>query len=145
MSDSSSQHKPARNSLYSLASVGGVLLGAFLLAGAYGHFEAVWPMIDSGADSKRRIALLLPGTVLLVTGLVNVGLCWTLWIGRHWSLHLALALNSLATIYIGYLLYRGVVPDHPIGIFLALVSSYVLLLGAIRAGLTWPATGADSA
>ncbi len=145
MSDSSPEHMPARNSLYSLASVGGVLLGAFLLAGAYGHFEAVWPIVGGDREPERRVALMLPGAVLLFTGLLNIGLCRALWIGAGWSLQLALAGNSLTAIYLGLLLYRSVVPDHPIGVFLALVSSFVLILAAIRVGLTWPATGTDSA
>ena len=132
------------NSLYKLASVSGVLLGAFLLAGAYGHFAAVWPEVNDGIGSARRIALLFPGTVLLVTGLANIGSCMALWTGKRWPLLPGLALNALAMVYLGYLLYQDVAPDHPIGIFLALVASYVLLLGAITAGLTWPATGTNS-
>ncbi len=144
MSGSSPEGLPTRNSLHSLASVFGVLLGAFLLAGAYGHFEAVWPIVDGGAEPERRVALLLPGAVLLFTGLLNIGLCRALWTGAGWALLLALAANSLAVLYLGFLLYQSVVPDHPIGTFLALVSSFVLILAALRAGLTWPATGADS-
>ncbi len=65
----------SRNSLYSLASVGGVLLGFFLLAAAYGHFAAVWPAIDSeaAASDYSRFALLLPGLILATTGLIDIG------------------------------------------------------------------------
>ena len=129
-----------RNSLYSLASVGGVLLGAFLLAGASGHFAAVWPVLagETNLSADQRFSLVLPGVVLLASGLIDIGLCRALWTGTSWALALALAVTVVAAIYFGYLLNRGV-PDHPIGVFLALVSSYVLLLGAIRLGLTWPA------
>lgn len=140
---SASDPLPPKNSLYNVASVGGVLLGAFLLAGAYGHFAAVWPTVVEATAAGRRVALLFPGTVLLVTGLINIALCMALWKGKRRPLPLALVLNTLVMVYLGYLLYRNVAPDHPIGVFLALVTSYVLLLSAIKAGLTWPATGQD--
>jgi hypothetical protein len=134
---------PPKNSLYNLAAVSGAVLGAFLLLGAYGHFAAVWPMISDEPESNRRIALLFPGTVLLATGLIDIALCMPLWKGQPRPLMLALVLNTLAMVYLGYLLFVNAAPDHPIGIFLALVASYVLLLSVIKAGLTWPAPGQD--
>ena len=139
MSVSEAGNESQRNSLYSIAAVGGILLGAFLLAGAYGHFAAVWPGVTGEPDAatRERFSLLFPGIVLAATGVVNVALCRALWTGTYWALQLALAMNLLAAVYLGYLLTRGV-PGHPIGEFLAVVLSYVVLLGAIRMGLIWP-------
>lgn len=132
---------PPRNSLWSLASGGGLLLGLFLLFAAYGHFTAVWPAIDSGTGSSgsSRFSLLLPGLFLVITGLIDIGLCRVLWIGMRWALHLALVFNVLAAMYLAYLLLSQGAPDHPIGPFVGLVSSYIILLAAIRLGLVWPA------
>ncbi len=134
-------NQSSRNSLYNLASVGGVLLGFFLLAAAYGHFAAVWPAIDSeaAASDYSRFALLLPGLILATTGLIDIGLCRVLWIGMNWALQLALVFNALVVMYLVYLLLSPAVADHPIGPFVAMVSSYTILLGAIRIGLVWPA------
>ena len=136
-----SNQQASRNSLYSLASVGGTLLGFFLLMAAYGHFAAVWPVIDKGmsASDNNPLVLLSPGLILATTGLINLGLCRALWMGVGWALQLALVFNGLAAMYLTYLLLGQSVPDHPIGIFVALVSSYIILLGAIRIGLVWPA------
>ncbi len=130
-------HTP-RNLLHRLASVGGALLGVFLVAGALGHFTAIWPAISSDGS---RFDLLLPGLVLMTTGLFNIALCQVLWKGISWSLKLVLGANACTAIYLAYLLNHGV-PDHPIGFFLALVSSHVVLLAAIRVGLVWPANAA---
>lgn len=137
-------HAP-RNTLHSLVAVGGVLLGVFLLAGAYGHFAAIWPTLGDAARASlgERFGLLKPGLILLAAGLVDIGVCQALWKARNWALQLALAVNVVVMIYLGWLLAKGV-PGHPIGLFLGLVSSYVVLLLAIRAGLVWP-TPASSA
>jgi len=139
---SESPGQTAPNSLRRLAAVGGVLLGLFFVAGALGHFAAAWPAVDGGATAsgKSRFAILLPGLILVSAGLVNVGLCKALWSGSAWSLQLALVINVVATAYLAHLLSKGM-PGHPIGIFVALVSSHVILLGAIRLGLVWPANG----
>lgn len=132
-------HSP-RNSLYPLAAVVGVLLGALLLAGASGHFTAIWPLLESvpAPSVGERFALLLPGSILLGTGLANVLLCWVLWTGKHWAAPVALAANIIAAGYFAYLFSRGI-PDHPIGVFLVAATSYALLLGGLSLGLTWPA------
>lgn len=112
----------------------------FLLAGAFGHFGSVWPAAGDGSvmSSIPPFSLLFPGLLLALTGLVNICLCKALWAGANWALQLALAVNLVAVVYLGYLLNQNI-PGHPIGIFVALVSSQVLLLAAIRLGLTWPA------
>lgn len=134
--------QPTCNALYRIASVGGLLMGLFLMSAAYGHFVAVWPVIDGSSDSSQssRLSLLLPGLLLVTTALINIGLCRVLWIGMRWALHLALVFNVLAAMYLIYLLLGQAVPDHPIGPFVALVSSYIILLAAIRLGLVWPAS-----
>jgi hypothetical protein len=143
VSDSGNQLRNllSRNALYNLASGGGFLLGFFLLAAAYGHFSAVWPAIESatGSSGGGRFPLLLPGLLLAMTGLINIGLCRVLWIGIRWALQLSLVINLLAAMYFAYLLLGQVAPNHPIGMFVALVSSYIILLAAIRIGLVWPA------
>ena len=130
-----------------LASGGGLLLGAFLLLAAYGHFSAVWPAVEAamGRSEDSRYSLLLPGLLLVFTGLINISLCRALWTGTRWALHLALFFNTLAAMYFVYLLVSQGAPDHPIGPFVAMVSSYLILLGAIRLGLVWPAAMATVA
>ena len=129
-----------RNGLHVLAAAVAVVLGLFLLAGAGGHLVATWPALSGGdLAAGRRILLLLPGLVLLTGAVVNLALCWALWLGRRWAQHAALVCNVGVAVYCGWLLVRGV-PEHPIGLFVAMVSSDVVLLGAIRAGLVWPAT-----
>ena len=140
MSDSSADDRVPHSALHRLAAVIGVGLGGLLLLGSYGHFEAVWPALtgDPAATSASRASLLLPGLVLISAGLINIAVVRMLWVGTRWGLLLALLSNLLAVVYLGLLLGRGV-PDHPIGLFLAVVASHALLLGAIRAGLQWPA------
>lgn len=145
MSVSSSPLEGApRNALYRLAGAGSALLGLLFLVGASGHLSATWPMVVADPPENRSLWLLLPGLILAITGLFNVSLCWGLWAGKPLSRRLAFIVNLLATFYLAYLLHRGV-PDHPIGFFLAFASSQVILLGAIRAGFTWPAVEAKAA
>lgn len=131
-----------RNLLYNLAAIGGVFLAFFLLLGAYGHFAAVLPAMGSESNTSigPELVLLLPGLLLLVTGILNVALCTFLWNGKQWSLQLALLGNGLTLAYLAYLLWTEV-PNHPIGLFLAMVTCYVVLLGATRFGLVWPSRG----
>ncbi|MEM7707369.1 MAG: hypothetical protein AAF358_17555 [Pseudomonadota bacterium] len=136
---SGSSQPPLKNSLYNVASVYGGLLGVFLIAGAFGHFAAIWPTVIDGQGSDRLVGLFFPGVLLLATGLLNSGSCIAFWAGKRRWLPTVLLVNTVATIYLGYLLWQGVVPNHPIGLFLALVSSYLVLLGTLWSGLTWPA------
>lgn len=127
------------NALYRLAAIGAVILGLFLTLGAQGHFIAVWPLVTSdGMDLSRRLLLMLPGVMLAGTAVLNLLLCKPLWQDRRYALHVTLAGNLLTMGYLLYLMIRGV-PNHPIGVFLALEVSFVLLLVATRAGLVWPA------
>ncbi|MFI2810039.1 hypothetical protein [Microbulbifer sp. JSM ZJ756] len=139
MSVSSPSQETQRNSLYSLAAVGAVLLGILLTMGAYGHFAAVWEQMMSDETAlPRRLLLMLPGATLAGTAVLNILLSKPLWQGRGYALTATLVGNLLATAYLVYLIIRGV-PGHPIGIFLALEMSLVILLVSIRAGLVWPA------
>ncbi len=142
---SGSSQPPPKNSLYNVASVYGGLLGAFLIAGAFGHFAAVWPTVIDGLGSDRLVGLFFPGALLLTTGLLNLGSCFALWAEKRRWLLTTLLINVGAMLYLAYLLWSGVVPNHPIGLFLALVSSYLVLLCALRAGLIWPAPGPGAA
>ncbi|MFD1217728.1 hypothetical protein [Microbulbifer celer] len=127
-----------RNALYNLAAISTALLGFFLTLGAYGHFGAVWgEILDADTAARRRIFLMLPGVMLTATAVLNILLSKPLWQARSYALNVGLAGNLLTTSYLVYLLVRGV-PDHPIGAFLALEISYVVLLAGIRAGLVWP-------
>ncbi|MCO1335983.1 hypothetical protein MO867_16760 [Microbulbifer sp. OS29] len=45
--------------------------------------------------------------------------------------------------YLLYLMICGV-PNHPIGVFLALEMSFVILLVGMRVGLVWPAVAEAS-
>lgn len=145
MSVSSLAHRTPRNGLYPMAAVCGLLMGALLLAGAWGHFTATWPALSGAAQPElsARLALLTPGVILLVSGLVNVVVCSVLWQGKRWALLMALAANLIAVGYFAYLFSRGV-PGHPIGLFLGFTTSYFALLTAIQLGLTWSAQGASS-
>ncbi|AWF81646.1 hypothetical protein BTJ40_12870 [Microbulbifer sp. A4B17] len=137
---SASRSNPAlqRNALYRLAACGAVVLGLFLLLGAQGHFAAIWPLVTSDSIGlSRRLLLILPGVMLAGTAVLNLLLCKPLWQERRYALNVTLAGNLLTTSYLFYLMIRGV-PNHPIGIFLALEMSFVLLLLVTRNGLVWP-------
>ncbi|WP_444931325.1 hypothetical protein ACJJIF_05965 [Microbulbifer sp. SSSA002] len=128
-----------RNALYRLAAFGAVILGLFFTLGAQGHFVAIWPVVTSGEMGlSRRLLLMLPGVMLAGTVVLNLLLCKPLWQERGYALNVALAGNLLVMSYLLYLMIRGV-PNHPIGVFLALEMSFVILLAGIRAGLVWPA------
>ena len=124
------------NGLYRLAAAGAVLVGSFLLLGAYGHLDAVLPTEGDGV-----FRLLLPGLILAGIGLINLLSCKWLWDGSRPSLSIALATNALALTYLLYLLARGV-PGHPVALFTGIVACYWVLLLAIRFGLVWPVDGA---
>ena len=134
MSDSDPPAQPATG-LCRIAAVSGVAIGALLLAGAWGHFAAIWDRL--GDPDASRLSLLAPGIFLTVAGVINGALCVSIWAARRWAHWLALAANLFATGYFALLLSRGI-PDHPIGLFLAVVAGHTLVLGAIAAGLTWP-------
>lgn len=130
---------PTINWLPRLASAGAALLSVFLLLGAWGHLQAVTDTVfGAGAGSTAdRMALMLPFAILAMAGVTNLGICRWLWSGTAFALHLALAANALALSYLLYLLVVGV-PDHPVGLFTALVLCEWLVLAAVRLGLEWP-------
>ena len=133
------------NALYNLAAVGAVFLGVLLTLGANGHFVAVWAqMVDSDAALQRRLLLMLPGAMLAGTAALNILLSKPLWQARRYALTAALIGNLITMLYLVYLLMQGV-PGHPIGVFLALEMSFVILLLGIRAGLVWPAAAETAA
>ncbi|WGL17217.1 hypothetical protein PVT68_02690 [Microbulbifer bruguierae] len=139
MSVSNSSAALPHNALYKLAAAGALLLGVLLILGAYGHFVAVWSAI-TGEETGflRRVLLMLPGAMLASTAALNILFTKPLWQARGYALTITLAGNLLTMLYLIYLMIQGV-PDHPIGVFLALEMSQVILLVAIRAGLVWPA------
>ncbi|WP_444893691.1 hypothetical protein ACJJIE_04465 [Microbulbifer sp. TRSA001] len=142
---SASRSKPAlqRNALNRLAACGAVVLGLFFLLGAQGHFVATWPLVTSdGIGLSRRLLLMLPGVMLAGTAVLNLLLCKPLWQERRYALNVTLAGNLLTMSYLLYLMIRGV-PNHPIGTFLALEMSFVMLLVGTRAGMVWPAVVAQ--
>ena len=145
MSASSSSPGLQQNALYSLVAAGAVLLGVLLTLGAYGHFVAIWPQV-TGEDTAlpRRLLLMLPGAMLAGTAALNILFSKPLWQARGYALTITLAGNLLTMLYLIYLMIQGV-PDHPIGVFLALEMSLVILLVAIRAGLVWPVAREDPA
>ena len=133
-----SEPAPSLNLLYRVAAGSGAILTLFLLVGAWGHFAAIWPRLTGPeAASTDRILLILPGAVLLLCGLANLATLYGLWRSGKISVVLALLINVGAAGYFAYLLARGV-PDHPIGLFLALVAGHTVLLGSLQAGLRWP-------
>lgn len=146
---SEATHSPG-NALYRLVAASGGLLGLLLVAGASGHMTGVWPMLfgnGNGMDNGnlqylRVFLLLLPGVILALTAAINALVCYPLWVGTQWALRLALSVNVLAAIYFTYLLQCGI-PDHPIGFFLAFIAGQVIVLGAIQAGLRWPAVSLE--
>lgn len=140
MSASNSIGGSQGNNLYNLAAAGALFLSAFLTLGAYGHFVAIWAeAMSEDTTLLRRLLLLLPGAVLAGTAALNVLLSKPLWQGRSYALTATLAGNLLAMFYLIYLMIQGV-PNHPIGVFLAMEMSFVILLLAIRSGLAWPAS-----
>ena len=133
------------NLLYRVAAVSGAFLATFLLLGARGHLAAVWSrLVEPEAVAIDRLALVLPGAVLLLSGLANTATLYGLWRSGRISLFVALAVNVAAASYFTYLLARGV-PDHPIGFFLALVAGHTVVLASLCAGLRWPALASGGA
>lgn len=124
------------NGLHKLTALGAVLVGVFFLAGAYGHFEAVWPLITG--EAANRTALIVPGAILAAAGVICLALCKPLWDGVGAALDGALVINVLALGYFLFLMGKGEVADHPIGIFTGVVACNLVLLLATRFGLVWP-------
>ncbi|MEM9305370.1 MAG: hypothetical protein AAGE01_24895 [Pseudomonadota bacterium] len=145
MSVSDTATPEAKNSLPRVASGAGVFVGIFLLLGGLGHLSGVQAALERAAATpdESTFILILPALLLISAGAINLGLCIPLWRGLGWSINSALIANVLTTAYVAYLLSAGV-PDHPIGTFLAILASFVVLLGALRAGLVWPAPATDS-
>jgi hypothetical protein len=114
-----------------------VVVGAFLLLGAHGHVDAVLPAVRDGTGES--LWLLLPGLILGMAGAANIALCKLVWDASPSGLTAALAVNSLTLLYLAWLLWTGVVPDHPIALFTGVVASHAVLLAANRFGLVWPA------
>ena len=101
MSDSDPPAQAATG-LCRIAAVSGVAIGALLLAGAWGHFAAIWDRL--GDPDASRLSLLAPGIFLTVAGVINGALCVSIWAARHWAHWLALATNLFATGYFALLL-----------------------------------------
>lgn len=119
------------NGLDAVAAGAGALLAMFLLLGGAGHLAATWTIGD-----QHSVMRLLPGLLLLAAATFN-GLAFPgLLRGRRSWQWTALAVNSALALYLGRLLGEGV-PNHPIGIFLALVCSHLVMLTAVVAGLEW--------
>ncbi len=137
--DSSPKTNVEQNLLYRLCSIASVPLGVMLLMGAYGHFSAVRPVLirEIAASDVYFITLWLPVLVFVAAGVVNIGLCMALWSGKLYSVKTALWVNIITALYLAYLLQSNVT-DHPIGVFLALVVNYNILLAAITLGFVWP-------
>lgn len=138
---SATKTKPSTtdNDLYRLAAIASFLLGLVLMAGASGHLLAVWPALgsDSGSSGPRGWLILLPGFALAGACMANVMCTLALWRRRPLALHVSLVVNASCATYLAFLLAKGI-PGHPIGIFLTLVMSQIVLLSAIAAGLVWP-------
>ena len=75
--------------------------------------------------------------MLTTAALVNVLMCCPLWLGRLWAKRLALIINATAALYFAHLLRSGI-SGHPIGLFLALVTSQTIVHAALKSGLAWP-------
>jgi hypothetical protein len=127
----------SENRLPRVGAVGAILVGAFLLIGAHGHVDAVLPAVRSGTG--ENLWLLVPGLILGVAGAANIGLCKLVWDANPSGLNAALTVNCLTLLYLAWLLWTGVVPDHPIALFTGVVASQAVLLAANRFGLVWPA------
>ena len=136
MSGTDSMDSTAANVLNQIASALTLLLGLLLFAGAAGHLGAVWPGLDviMQAESQAERALLWPGLTLLLASLLNGVLAFGLWQARRGARWLGLLGNGLLAAYLIGLLVQGV-PGHPIGVFLALVASQLIVLLALEFGL----------
>lgn len=125
-----------QNGLHRFAGGGALLVGGLLVTAAFGHFQAVLPLINDSPDEVSGFTLLFPGFVLVATGALSMLCCKALWDGRQWAVNLALAGNTLAFIYLLYLM-RQTLPGHPIAIFTGTLACNLLLLALIRVGLVW--------
>jgi len=120
------------NGLDRLSAAGSAVLGFFLLAGGAGHLTAVWP----DATGQGSMLALVPGLLLLAAAVFNLAAGVWLWRGRTGWQWATLAANGVLAVYLARLLMTGI-PDHPIGAFLVLVCSQLIVLGALLAGLQW--------
>ncbi|WOJ97908.1 hypothetical protein R0137_04855 [Congregibacter brevis] len=125
------------NGLHKIAAAGAVIVGAFLIMGAYGHFAAVLPLMSDAETLAAQLRLWVPGLILGSAGALSAAMVKMLWSGRRIALDVALGINTLAVLYFGYLLWKGV-PGHPVGLFTGIVSCNLVLLLATRLGLIWP-------
>lgn len=120
------------NGLDRLGAAGSAVLGLFLLAGGAGHVAAVWP----AATGQGSMLVLVPGLLLLAAAVFNLAAGVWLWRGQTGWQWAALAVNGVLAVYLATVLLTGV-PDHPIGAFLVVVCSQMIVLGALLAGLQW--------
>lgn len=119
------------NGLDAVAAGAGAVLAVFLLLGGAGHLVATWP----GGFEASPLRW-LPGLFLLGAAVFNGLSCPFVWRGHRGWQAAALGLNAALALYLGRLLVDGP-PDHPIGMFLAVVCSDLILLIAVLAGLEW--------
>lgn len=119
-----------RNGLDALVAGMSLLLGLFLLVGGSGHLTAIVPRANGS------MALLLPGLILLSAAGVNLLASLPLARGRRSARWLLLSINAPLAVYLAWLLQQDV-PDHPIGVFLAMVCSQLIVLLAVLSGMNW--------
>ena len=106
-----------------------VLVGIFLVLGGWGHLQAVGPGVwgaEDGVTSAGAIKL-LPTAILLVGGLLNIALCKPLWDSRQWAYAVCIVITAAALVYLFYLLLSDL-QDHPIPVFVGIVSAYLFSL-----------------
>lgn len=135
--DSKSLGHSVVNRLNPIAGATSLFLGLFLMLGAVGHLIGVWPLMLNEPMAIKSILFLLPGWILAMTSLANISLCAVLWVGKNWAKKLAFFVNLFTALYLVYLMSLEI-PEHPIGVFLAHISSQTILLGVMLLGLAWP-------
>lgn len=80
--------------------------------------------------------MLVPGMLLLMAAVFNLAAVFGLWRGKSRWQWAALVVNAVLALYLVKLVVAGV-SDHPIGVFLAMVCSQLVVLLAVLAGLKW--------
>ncbi len=107
-----------RTILARVTGIYAVVVGVFLLLGAWGHLAAVWP---------TSLKILMPGLFLAAAGVLNLALCRGLWCAQPRALRWAAIGTGLAFLWL-LSLFIGGVPGHPISTFTVIVGLYLALV-----------------
>ena len=88
-----------------VAAIFGVVAGAFLLLGGWGHLSAVLQTRGGQPFDFRFVSLLTTSGILMFPGIVSIGMSYWLWQGRTWAYVSCLLSVAALTLYLSLLIY----------------------------------------